>query len=136
MAESFRELVAWQKAMALAEIAYRIARSLPREERYHIGSQIIRAAISVPANIAEGCGRGAKRDYARFLSIARGSLAELETHLLLAFRLFHTSPKDHRSALELITEVGKMLAALQRHLRRSSSPADAGHKQSGPPVNC
>ena len=98
MARSVRELVVWQKAMRLAETAHTIVGHLLAAERYRLGDQIARAAVSVPANI-EGCGRGAKRDYARFLSIARGSLAELETLLLLSSRLSCASVPELRRAL-------------------------------------
>src|ERR1700674_4730148 len=81
--QSYRDLLVWQKAMHLAAEAYRLGRLLPKVEEYRLTSQLLRAAASVPANIAEGHARGTRKDYAHFVSIARGSLAETETILLL-----------------------------------------------------
>jgi len=81
--QSYRDLLAWQKAMHLAAEAYRLAKLLPKAEEYRLTSQLLRAAASVPATIAEGRARGTRMDYADFISIARGSLAETETILLL-----------------------------------------------------
>lgn len=81
---SYRDLTVWQKGMTLAATVYRLTRRLPKYEEYRISSQMVRAATSVPANIAEGHGRGTRKDYAKFVSTAKGSLAELETFLLLA----------------------------------------------------
>jgi four helix bundle protein len=86
-AASFRELTVWQKAMDLAVEVYRLSASFPADERFRLTAQVTRAAVSVPANIAEGNSRATKKDYAHFVSIARGSLAETETFRLLALRL-------------------------------------------------
>jgi four helix bundle protein len=83
---SFRDLEVWRKGMDLATETYRLAKLMPKTEEFRITSQILRAAASVPANIAEGHTRGSRREYAQFVSIARGSLAETETFLLLAIR--------------------------------------------------
>jgi len=80
---AFRGLLVWQQAMDLTRDCYRLTRTLTREERYGLCTQMQRAAISVPANIAEGSGRGTRRDFIQFLRIAQGSLRELETYLLL-----------------------------------------------------
>lgn len=85
--KSYRELLVWQKAMDLVAESYRVAGSLPRSETYGLKSQIQRAAVSIPANIAEGHGREHLGDYLHHLSIASGSVAELETHFLVAERL-------------------------------------------------
>lgn len=85
--ESFREPVVWQKAMILVEEAYRLTRSFPKDEIYALANQTKRAAVSIPANIAEGYGRQSTADYIRFLLMARGSLYELRTHLEIAMRL-------------------------------------------------
>ena len=87
MAASHRDLVVWHKAMDVAVHVYRLTDRFPRNEMYRLTSQLTRAAASVPANIAEGNGRGSRRDYAHFLSIAKGSLNETETFLFLAIRL-------------------------------------------------
>ena len=83
----YRDLEVWQRAMDLVEQVYRIAKTLPAEERYGLTSQIQRAAVSIPANVAEGHGRTHRGDYLHHLSIARGSLAELETQLAEGERL-------------------------------------------------
>ena len=102
--------------MALAASVYRLTRLLPKIEEYRISGQMIRAATSVPANIAEGHGRGTRRDYAHFISIARGSLAELETFLLLVADL-KLAPADRvQPVLDQADEVGRMLTALRAKL--------------------
>jgi four helix bundle protein len=85
--ESHRDLIVLQKGMALATEAYSLAKQLPKAEEYRLTSQLLRAAAAVPANIAEGHGRGTRKDYAKFISIARGSLAEAETFLMLAVKV-------------------------------------------------
>lgn len=87
--QSYRELVAWQKAMDLAAEVYRITRTFPGDELYGITSQLRRASVSVPANIAEGQGRQTTGEFRQFLGHARGSLLETETHILLAMRLHY-----------------------------------------------
>lgn len=113
---SYRDLIVWGKGMALAASVYRLTRLLPKIEEYRISGQMIRAATSVPANIAEGHGRGTRRDYAHFISIARGSLAELETFLLLVADL-KLAPADRiQPVLDQADEVGRMLTALRAKL--------------------
>lgn len=113
---SHRELVVWQKAMDMVVQVYRLSDRFPKSELYRLTSQLTRAAASVPANIAEGNGRSSRRDYAHFVSIARGSLNETETFLLLAIRLGYLSEQDARPTLALITEVGRMLTRLRSRL--------------------
>ncbi|HEV2652282.1 MAG TPA: four helix bundle protein, partial [Rhizomicrobium sp.] len=84
---SFKDLRVWREAMSLAEACYSVTRAFPKDERFGLISQIRRAAQSVPANIAEGCGRDTTGAYIQFLRIAQGSLKEVETHLLLAVRV-------------------------------------------------
>ncbi|KQW86794.1 hypothetical protein ASC65_00045 [Brevundimonas sp. Root1279] len=108
--------------MGLAAAVYRLTREMPKHEEYRISGQMIRAATSVPANIAEGHGRGTRRDYAQFVSIAKGSLAELETFLLLVGDL-ELAPRDATDVvLRQAEEVGRMLTALRGSLVVSSSP--------------
>ena len=102
--------------MRLAADAYRLTRRLPKQEEYRMTSQIIRAAASVPANIAEGHGRGTRKDYAHFISIARGSLAELETFVLLVQSLELAESNQCEAVLELSAEVGRMLTSLRERL--------------------
>jgi four helix bundle protein len=102
--------------MDLVELSYRITRKLPSEEKYGLVSQIRRAAVSVPANIAEGYGRRRRGDYLQHLSIANGSLKELETHFLICRCLGHLPQADIEPTLELAGEVGKMLGSMVRRL--------------------
>lgn len=113
---SYRDLVVWKKGMALAASVYRLTRQLPKHEEYRISGQMIRAATSVPANIAEGHGRGTRRDYAHFVSIAKGSLAELETFLLLVAELDLAPSTATDLVLAQAEEVGRMLTALRTRL--------------------
>jgi four helix bundle protein len=122
----FRDLVAWQRAMDLAEGIYRVTHLLPPDERFGLVTQMRRSARSIPANIAEGYGRARTGDYRRFLAIAFGSLLELETDLELASRLGLIPNPQLRSVMALASEVGHLLAALRRSLRhckpRSGGP--------------
>ena len=113
---SYRDLTVWRRAMELAEAVYALTKSFPRQEEYRLTSQLIRAAISIPANIAEGQRRGSRKDYARFLSIARGSAAEVETFLLLAGRLGFGERAKVEGALSTADEVSRMLNALHRKM--------------------
>ena len=113
---SHRDLVVWQKAMDLAVEVYRLSQRFPREEIYRLTSQITRAVASVPGNIAEGHARSTARDYANFLSIAKGSLMETETYVMLSVRLGYITPETAAPALQLITEVSKMLTSLRSRL--------------------
>jgi len=115
----FRDLIVWQKAIALAKEAYRLTRAFPREERFGLTLQIRRAAVSVSSNIAEGHARQG-REFANFLSIARGSLAEVQSQFLLAVELGYLSPQSLSTALDLISEIQKMLASLARKLSTSA----------------
>jgi len=114
--ESYRDLIVWQKAMDLAVELYRLTSKFPAPETYRLVSQITRAAASIPANIAEGGARATPKDYANFLSIAKGSLTEAETLLTLAIRLNYLTQENAQYALNLSTEVGKMLTVLRRRL--------------------
>jgi four helix bundle protein len=115
--QSFRDLLVWQKAMRLAAEAYRLAKLLPKAEEYRLTSQLLRAAASVAANIAEGHARGTRKDYAHFISIARGSLAETETILLLLVDVDLLTNKNVETALDLSSEIGRMLNGLLARLR-------------------
>lgn len=109
---SYRDLIVWQKAMDLVGVAYRLSKQLPAHETYGLASQIQRAAVSVPANIAEGRGRKYRAEYLHHLSVANGSLKELETHLLIAVRLKYLSDEAVESALRQSEEVGRMIFGL------------------------
>jgi four helix bundle protein len=114
--ESHRDLKVWQKGMDLAVEGYRLAKLMPRAEEYRLTGQLLRAAASVPANIAEGHARGTRKDYANFVNIARGSLAETETFLLLAVRTELLKEDQAATALALAEELGKMLTVLRQRL--------------------
>ena len=121
--ESYRDLRVWREAMDLAETCYRLTSSLPREEMFGITLQIRRAAVSIPANIAEGYGRDSKGSYGQFLRVAQGSLKELETHLLLSQRLGCTAEESVAPLLSSCDSLGRMLRSLIRSIERSSKPA-------------
>jgi four helix bundle protein len=120
---SHRDLIAWQKGMDLAAEAYRLGKHMPKVEEYRLTSQLLRAAASVPANIAEGHARGTRKDYANFVNIARGSLAETETFLMLAIKVDLIKQTDADRALTLCTELSKILTGLLRRLRETT-PSD------------
>lgn len=115
--KDFRELKAWQKAHQLALAVYQITVTLPREELYGLTSQLRRSCSSIPANLAEGCGRNGDADFARFCSIAMGSASELEYHLLLARELKLITAKEHQELSQRTIEVKRMLAALIQKLK-------------------
>ena len=114
--KSHKDLIVWQKAMELAVQIYHLTKLFPPREQYALTSQITRAAASVPANIAEGKARATAKDYAQFLSVARGSLMETETFLLLAIRLDYVSEIQAACAMELIAEVGRLINAIRSKL--------------------
>ena len=117
---SYRDLTVWQRAMDLVEAAYSLTKSFPKQEEYRLTSQIIRAAVSIPANIAEGFMRNTRKDYANFVGIARGSAAELETLLMVAGRLKLASGGEVAKVLASSEEVSRMLNTLRQRL--ASSP--------------
>src|SRR3972149_309713 len=113
---SFRELTVWQKSVDLAEKIYQETRSFPKEEIYGLVSQMRRAVISIPSNIAEGQSRSSTGEFRQFLGISRGSLAELETQIEVAGRLKYLTPQQLEILLQDCTEIGKMLNGLMRSL--------------------
>ena len=119
--QNYRELIVWQKSIEVAEKVYKITKKLPKEEIYSLTNQMRRAAVSIPSNIAEGQSRNSTKEFIQFLSIARGSKAELETQLLLCLKIGYLDDADVSEIQELLTEIGKMLNTLLRKLvvRRS-----------------
>lgn len=115
--KDFHQLQVWQKAHELTLIVYQVTRTFPREELYGLTSQLRRCSASIPANLAEGCGREGEAEFARFCSIAMGSASELEYHLLLAKDLRLIKPKDHVDLSQRATEVKRMLTGLLQKLR-------------------
>lgn len=112
----FRKLKVWEKSHHLALAIYKVTASFPKEELYGLTSQIRRAVSSIPANIAEGCGRNGKPDFMRFCHIAMGSASELEYHLLLARDLGLLGGLDHKKFTSQVTEIKQMLTAFVRKL--------------------
>jgi four helix bundle protein len=121
--QSYRDLLVWQHAMRLVEEVYRLAARLPSQEQFGLVAQLQRSAVSVPSNIAEGHSRASTREYLRFLSIGQGSLAELETQLILVQRLGYMVEADIAKALEQAGELGKMLNGLQTKLQAKLFPS-------------
>lgn len=113
---SFRDLRVWQSAMELVVGVYTITRTLPKSEIYALSNQMQRAAVSIPANIAEGHARRNLREYLHFLSVARGSLAELETYLELIQRVSYATPAQAQPLLDLAGSVSRQLVALRDSL--------------------
>jgi four helix bundle protein len=107
----------WQKAHQLTLAIYRITGNFPRSEMYGLTSQIRRAASSIGANLAEGCGRSGDPEFARFCSIAMGSASELDYHLLLARDLKFLRPEDHTELANGATELKRMLTGLLQTLK-------------------
>ncbi|NUQ24434.1 MAG: four helix bundle protein [Saprospiraceae bacterium] len=114
--QSFKELIVWQEAMNLLEMVYLNTQTFPKEEMYGLTSQTRRAAVSIPANIAEGYGRKNRKEYLHFLSIANGSLTELETHLLIAQRIKYLNQQHMDLIQEQLNSVGRLLTALRKSL--------------------
>jgi four helix bundle protein len=106
----------WMEARILVKSVYKISRKLPKEELYGLTSQIRRAVVSIPANIAEGAGRGTDRDFCHFLDIARGSLFELDTLLILANDLEYVSEEELNPVFNSISEIVKMMVSFQSRL--------------------
>ena len=107
---SYRSLIVWQKAMQFAKIVYAVVDTFPPAEKYALSDQIRRAVVSIPSNIAEGCGRTTNRDYAHFLSIARGSLYETMTQLELAELIGYIDTIEEIESVA--TEISRMLTTL------------------------
>lgn len=120
MIQDYRDLVVWQKAMEVAKQVYLLVKGLPKEEIYALSNQMRRAAVSIPSNIAEGNARNSAKEYAQFLSIARGSKAELETQLLLCKEIGYLTQTEIQPLLVLLKEIGKMISVMIRKLQNSS----------------
>ncbi|MBR4384716.1 MAG: four helix bundle protein [Selenomonadaceae bacterium] len=109
MVRDHKDLTVWQKSMDLLVEVYRLVKKLPREETYALSDQMRRAVVSIPSNIAEGRARSSEKDYIRFLFMARGSRAEVETQLLACLRLNYLDESDVEQALSLSSEISSML---------------------------
>jgi four helix bundle protein len=114
---SYRQLLVWQLGMELAKDVYLLTQKFPKHEVYGLSSQVQRAAVSIPANLAEGHAKDSTKEFLRHISIAQGSLAETETHLLLAESLGYAKPEEIAEILEKCAEERKMLSGLRRSLQ-------------------
>ncbi|MBQ9506342.1 MAG: four helix bundle protein [Clostridia bacterium] len=117
MVRHFKELLVWQRAIDLVAEVYKLIRFLPKEEVYALSSQMRRSAVSIPSNIAEGQQRRTTKEFIHFLSIARGSCAELETQFYICVKLGYLEESQIVHVLDLIDEIGKMLNGLLSKLQ-------------------
>jgi len=113
----YKNMTVWQKAMELSVEIYRITANFPKNEQFCLVNQIRRAVVSIVSNIAEGQGRMSSRDYLHFLSVARGSKAEVDTQLLLAQRLGYVTEEDTQKAFQLLDDTGRLLNGTIRSIR-------------------
>lgn len=114
---NYKELKVWQKAMDLTVAVYKLVKLLPKEETYALSDQMRRAVVSIPSNIAEGQGRNSDKEFIQFLSIARGSLWELETQIEICLRIGYIDQSLATNIYNLIAEISKMLNALSNSLK-------------------
>jgi four helix bundle protein len=123
----YQQLIAWQKAIALVSELYSATKSFPRDEIYGLTSQLRRAAVSVPSNIAEGQGRATRGEFVQFLCHARGSLCEVETQIIIATNLHYIAPDRSVALSDRITEVGRILNGLIASLKRKTISTSSDH---------
>jgi four helix bundle protein len=122
MARSFRELKVWQLSIDLTTQIYSLTADFPKSEVYGLSSQMRRAAVSIPSNLAEGSARGTRKDFKQFVAIARGSNCELQTQLLIANKLGFGSAEKIKNAELISSEVGQMLSGLSKYLGMERRP--------------
>ena len=114
---SYQGLIVWQKAMDLTAIIYKLVKKLPKEELFSLSDQMRRAVVSIPNNIAEGHDRHTNKEFVHFLTISRGSKAELETELLVCVKVGYLTESDILEATDLLSEISKMLTSLINKLK-------------------
>jgi four helix bundle protein len=119
----YGDLIAWQKAIDLVEEVYKITKGFPKEEVYGLASQVRRAAVSIPSNIGEGQSR-TSRDFVHFLSMAHGSLSEVETQMIIAHRLGYISPAQAARVAKMAAEVGRIINGLSKSIEKLAT----GHR--------
>lgn len=119
----YKDLILWQKSMELVKEVYLLIQKLPQEENYALSSQMRRAVVSIPSNIAEGSGRKSQKDYIRFLDIARGSQYELETQLHICIMLNYLTEDETKKVFSLLSEVGKLLNSFIKRNDTNSTSA-------------
>lgn len=118
--QEFTDLLVWQKAHELTIEVYKIAKKFPKEERFRLVNQVCKSASSIPANIAEGFGRASKKEFVRFLSIAKGSVKESLYHLMLAKDLGYIRDVEFSNLRDRYNEISKMLSGLIRSIKENS----------------
>ena len=121
MESNYKKLIVWQKAMQLTTDIYKIVKKLPKDELFALSDQMRRAAVSIPSNIAEGCGRGLQGKIKYFLRIACGSAAELETQLQICLNLGYLTTQDIDGIISLLLEIKKMLSSFMKSKKLSST---------------
>ena len=114
--KDFKKLIVWQKSMELVKVIYQNTKTFPTEEQFGLTSQIKRRAISIPSNIAEGSGRGSKKEMAYFLNIALGSAYELETQLIISKEINYLSNENFEISNSILDEIQKMIFGLKKSL--------------------
>ncbi len=117
----YEDLKVWQQAMTLVELVYIATKKFPKQEQYRLVDQLCRAVVSVPSNIAEGCMRHTTKEYIRFVGIAQGSLAEVETQVMIARRLHFLEENEYLHIMNVASEVGKMLNGLNSSLVKKAN---------------
>jgi four helix bundle protein len=120
--KSYKDLLVWQRSLGMVKFIYELTRSFPQDERFGLVTQMRRAAVSVPSNIAEGQSRHTRGEFIQFISHAEGSLAELETQLLIAIELDFCTRSQSESLLSLVDELQRMLNGLRQKLATRPSP--------------
>ena len=115
--QGYRDLIVWQRAMEAVGLVYKLVERLPRQETYGLSDQMRRAAVSIPSNIAEGHDRYSTKEYIQYLSIARGSKAELETQLFLCVQIGFLSEEEIIPVMKKLEEIGRMIIAISRKLK-------------------
>jgi len=124
--KTYRDLIVWQKAMALVTEIYVVSKLFPRREDYGLTSQLRRCAVSIPSNIAEGYGRHTRNEYVRFLQIAAGSLYELQTQMEISANLEYLKKDAFERLYEMTREIERMLTSLVRRLQNESRKTEEG----------
>lgn len=119
--QNYKQLNVWKKSMELTDAVYDLIEKLPKTEQFSLAPQLRRAVVSVPSNIAEGSGRSSAREFKQFLAVAKGSVYEVETQLLICIRRHYLSQADTEIALSLCDDISRMLTGLMFHLDKKLS---------------
>lgn len=121
MINDYKDLIVWQKSMDLVEEIYRLVKKLPKDELFALSSQMRRAVVSIPSNIAEGNSRNSNKEYIHFLSVARGSKSEIETQLHICVRLNYIKQSETEKAFLLCDEIGRMINSIIKKLQNTKN---------------